>query len=1038
MAHLTLGLDIGAHSIGWALVDEPNQKILGAGVRVFPEGVDRDQRGGELSKNETRRKARAMRRQIARRARRKKQLRLSLVNAGLLPRGALLPHGHPERDSLDQLDPYELRRRALDEPLTPHEFGRLLVHLNQRRGFQSNRKADRARKKENSELNVKIDALAAQMEEANHRTLGEHLASLVAKPYEVPSQAVRRRHTRRDMYLQEFEQIWAAQHKHHPDLLTPDLHDKLKRIIFFQREMYWPISVVGRCELEPRLQRCPKADRRAQRFRLLQEVNNLRLLDSSTGEERPLAPDERLRLIAYLARAKERTFDRIRKELGLLEGVRFNLERGGRKKLLGMPTDAVLSHKSLLGKAWFYETEEEKKNRLVGAIIDGNEDRIRRLARTEWGIDDPQTINKLIDLDLGEGYSSLSLHAIKKLLPHLEKGLLMMTRDGTPSALSEAGYLRPDQRVVNQQEYLPEPPLVTNPLVRQALHEVRKVINAILRELVYRQGNTLGHIHIELAREVRGTAEARKRLSWEMREREEARDQAAEKIREHGTKPTRDAIGRYLLWQEQDETCMYSGQAISMAQLLGGEVDIDHILPYPRSLDNSLMNRVVCFRSENATKGDRTPYEWLAGSDPDRYDQVLKRATKLPYNKAKRFRQKEVSLEDFFARQFVDTAHITSQVRQYVRCLGAEVVCTKGQHTAELRWQWGLDTLLRDLQDSPAWRTAAELAPGEKNRLDHRHHAIDAVVIALTNRSRLEQLARIRRRGGTEQTGEVLPEPWLNFRLGVESAIRQINVSHRVRRKVKGALHEETIYGPTAKPHRDAATLNTDRPHAKNWVEKPNEFVYRRPLESLTLSMVKKIRDPVIRELVLNRLREKCIKPKRGGDKIPPEVWKEPLTMRSGVPIRKVRIVKPSDSVRPIRSGTAFVQPGSTHHVCLFEVPRPGGDAFRDAVFVTMLEAIERVKKGQPIIQRTHPQYPKARFLMSLSMNEMVLMKYNGKEDLYRFDTAASTTGQMWFRHHTVAGKSSNKIGVVSKKPSTFDGRKVTVDPLGRIRWAND
>src|SRR5438132_2761240 len=148
MANLTLGLDLGSQSIGWALVDDERSRILGVGVRVFPEGVDRDTSGAELSKNESRRIARGMRRQIARRARRKRRLREELARGGLLPELALLPRGDERRDAweseqFEKEDPYSLRRRALNEILEPYEIGRVLLHLNQRRGFQSNRKADR-------------------------------------------------------------------------------------------------------------------------------------------------------------------------------------------------------------------------------------------------------------------------------------------------------------------------------------------------------------------------------------------------------------------------------------------------------------------------------------------------------------------------------------------------------------------------------------------------------------------------------------------------------------------------------------------------------------------------------------------------------------------------------------------------------------------------------------------------------------------------------------------------------------------------------
>src|SRR5690606_12905841 len=152
----------------------------------------------------------------------------------------------------------------------------------------------------------------------------------------------------------------------------------------------------------------------------------------------------------------------------------------------------------------------------------------------------------------------------------------------------------------------------------------------------------------------------------------------------------------------------------------------------------------------------------------------------------------------------------------------------------ELRWHWGLDTILQELPDSPAWQEKNELRPGEKNRADHRHHAIDALVVALTNRKRLHRLSDIVRRGGARTHGEVLDEPWPNFRETVKQRVKQINVSHRVERKLRGALHEETLYGKTATP---------------------GEWVVRKPVEALSAAEVDRIRDPGIRKIVIDELR---------------------------------------------------------------------------------------------------------------------------------------------------------------------------------------
>lgn len=1040
MSDLTLGLDLGPQSIGWALIDEKDNRLIATGVRVFPEGVDRDTSGGEVSKNEQRRLARAIRRQHRRRAKRRRQLRGVLVEAGLLPGVAARDPDDPdriawERDAFQRADPYDLRRRALHEALEPHDLGRLLVHLNQRRGFRSNRKTDRERKKESEGILQEISELAADM---GDKSLGEYLADQRGTdPVRYRLTRVRGRHTHRSMYEQEFERVWSAQQHHHPDILTDTLKTQIHRIIFFQRPLLPPSpGVVGRCELEPRLPRCPRADRRAQRFRMYQQVNNLRVLDTASNIERPLTNDERSTLLAYLCRAKSRTFDQIRRRLFEQHAsVRFNLERGGRTKLEGMPTDAVVAHKSRFGPGW-HDLPEGIKDRIVSAAIDDDEDRLRYLLGEVGAA--PDLAETLLEVPFESGYSSYSLHAIKRLLPHVEGGMPLTSRGpDVPCALREAGYLMPWEEVPQQQQYLPGPnkegfPDLTNPLVRQALHEVRKVVNAILREYVHRQGHHLAQIRIELAREVRGTAEQRRRRAVEMRRNEKRRDEAATHLQEAGVRPSREAITRYLLWEEQGRICIYSGRPIGFNQLVGGEVDTDHILPYSRSLDDSMMNKVVCFRSENTRgpdgrgKGDRTPHEWLANADPDKYEQVLQRARCfLPhaYGKYKRFAQESVELEDFFARQFVDTTYITSKVHQYVRCLGADVVCSKGQHTATLRHHWGLNTILETLGDSPSWEAAA-LPPGKKNRLDHRHHAIDAVVVGLTDRSRLQTLAAIRRRGGTRRTGEVANEPWPAFREDVEQAVRGIVASHRNRRRVSGGLHEETIYGPV----RDDAGEPV-----------PGRFVVRKPVEELSCSEVLSIRDDVVRKKVIDRLQQFGIEPGRGQAKPPPDVWREPLWMNENkrVPIRRVRLVRSDESVRAIRGGTSFVKPGRLHHTCIFEHKDARGRSRRYAKYVTLLEAKDRIRNRRAVVQRVDPDDRDAVFIMSLCPGDLLLAEFRGRERLVVVSTLVSTQQRIHIVDANDARPSAQKKNE-GKTANSLCGRKVVIDPIGRIRWAND
>ncbi len=542
MSHITLALDLGPTSIGWALLNEEARQIIGAGVRVFPEGVDRDKQGGEIPKNQARRVARGARRQIARRAKRKRLLRQSLVLANLLPNVAGLPANDPNRRAWEDAefqtaDPYELRARALRERLDPHEIGRVFLHISQRRGFLSNRKTDKAKdkKKETEGMLLQISELQQRIDQSKLGTLGAYLGDRLQVS---PQERIRKQHTHRQMFLDEFEEIWTAQRRFHPELLTDALkhgesgptisprpplrsgggvEELLARfgihgVMFFQRPIYWPKSVVGHCEIDPKQKRCRRADRAAQEFRLLQEVNNLRII-SGGGEILELTEGQRDQLLESLSEKESLEFNAIRKKLGLFENDGFNLEAGKRTKLQGFETDAKIANKKCLGKVWF-EYAEQKKTAIVRSLLEDDEVRFRQRAAEEFQLTDEQ-IERLQDVNLPDGYSSYGLQTIEKLLPFMRKGLPLSSRDGRPCAIREAGFLRLWERPGKKGQFLPEPPEMTNPIVRQAIFEVRKVVNAIIREFGKPEA-----VHIELARDVKGTKAQRDRLTEDMRERE--------------------------------------------------------------------------------------------------------------------------------------------------------------------------------------------------------------------------------------------------------------------------------------------------------------------------------------------------------------------------------------------------------------------------------------------------------------------------------------------------------------------------------------
>jgi CRISPR-associated endonuclease Csn1 len=604
--------------------------------------------------------------------------------------------------------------------------------------------------------------------------------------------------------------------------------------------------------------------------------------------------------------------------------------------------------------------------------------------------------------------------------------MTLMADDASNSALHAAGYMRPDQREVNQRRFLPPSPNVANPIVRQALVEVRRTVNAVLRELVYASGHTLEKLHVELAREAKKSFDEREQLRFENAARQEARDDAADWIEDFDPQinPTRATVNRYLLWEEQEEFCPYCADKISPAQLFNGEADFDHILPRWRSLDDSMANKVVAHRRCNAEKGDHTPREWLEDSDPERYERALRVAERLPYGKQRKFQQKDVQLDDFVQRQLNDTAYISRCVSQYLRCLGARVVCTRGDMTADVRYWWGLNSILQtDGSD-------------RKNRANHRHHAIDAIVIALTDDKRLFALANAR--------GEDMPPPWDRFREEAARLILGINVSHRVQRRLHGALHEDTFYGATQKsPLGGAPGGEVQRAWAKEWIEDEGVFVRRKAVEALTKTQdLNKVRDRTVRETLRSHLRARGIDPDKPG-KIPADAFKgrNAPRMLSGVPIRKVRMVESGETYRPVsqRRSYQFVKPGNNHHIVYRAVANAGRVQWAAEV-VTMWDAAARAVKGLPLIDRC--DRGEEQFLMSLSIGEMFEIDGDeGRRILCVVRKINQRIKRISYKVHTDARKAdeieADNLYLSIKQMQQRNARKVTVDPTGQVRRAD-
>lgn len=835
-----IGLDLGTASMGWAVIEDNGETptILGIGTRSFEEPVKKKER---TPKNQDRRAQRGARRVTYRRVLRKELLR------SLLQRHDMMPAEEELRHLWNDLDPYELRERGLREQLSVAEIGRAIYHLGQRRGFLSNRKAritkstgieeidrlialdeeadlQRVLEKQPSisdEVGIvlrNIGELKKEIYDTGAESLGEYFARALRS-----AQKVRGRHTLRQMYIDEFELLWEKQRQYYPQKLSDPLRTQLYKALFFQRPLK-SIDLRAVCRLEPDKKVTYRSHPLFQEFRIWQDLSNIRLIDPISATTRSLTGEERSSIAYILTQgvqnlnAKgELSWSKFRRLLKLpsSDHLVINLEPKEAKGLLGNVTFLRLEESTEGG---WSRLSDEKQEQVFEILMDKATDdvKLRRLVN-ELALP-PEMAYRINITNLPEGTASLSLRAIKKILPYLKSGHDLY------SACGAAGYQAEHEIDSGNEDrlQLKSIPEVRNPQVAKCIHEARKVINAIIR--------TYGkpkEIVIELGRELSLNKKDKENFIKQQRVNQELNQEAEmEFAKYHVGNPSRADRVKYVLYKECKGVCVYTGRPIRLGDLWTKAWEVEHIVPYSISLDDSFHNKTLAPSEVNQAKGNRLPSEFFAGRT-DEWEAAKQRAfSAFRLHKRKLFcMEREELTEGFTQRQLVDTQYASRVIRDYVKTLGVNVRSATGKHTADLRHYWGLDTILSEKG---------------KDRGDHRHHAIDALTIALTTPAYVKRISdHFRNYGGSLQHARGverpnIPLPWSTIRADAEAAVKRIVVSHEPRRRLRGPFHEETGYGI-----RPNGLLTT-----------------RKNLSSLTAGEVLRILDDGLRTRVIQALRE--------------------------------------------------------------------------------------------------------------------------------------------------------------------------------------
>lgn len=1002
----TIGLDIGIASVGYAVLaldhEENPWGIIRLGSRIF-DVAENPKDGASLAL--PRREARSVRRRLRRHHHRLDRIKNLLINTELITKDELL---HLYDGNLS--DVYELRVKALDYSVTNAELTRILLHLAQRRGFKSNRKSD-ATDKEAGQLLEAVSANTKRMQENHYRTVGEmfYKDDLFSK-YKRNKGGTYLTTVHRDMIAAEARTILEKQFALGNDICTQDFIDKYLSILLSQRQFdegpgepspyagNQIANMIGKCTFEPNEYRAAKASYSFERFNLLQKVNHLRLL--LEGKSIALDNEQRKKIIALAHEKADLRYSHIRKALGLDEKVLFNtitynedvtvIEK--KTKFNFLP--AYHQIKKALAEDMQKLTTEQLDN--IGQILSTyKSDNKRTEELSALGLE-----KKIIDALLGiNGLSKiahLSLKALRKINPYLEEGKIYN------EACAAAGYDFKAHANTQKTELLPaykeEMDDITSPVARRAIAQSIKVINAIIRE----QKCSPVYINIELAREMAKGFDERTQIDKANKENQAKNERIMERIRTefHKSNPTGMDLIKLKLWEEQDGRSPYSQKAISINRLFEpGYVDIDHIVPYSISFDDSFKNKVLVFSDENRDKGNRLPIAYLQskfGAKEAENFIIWVQSNIKDYKKRQKLLKREITEEDinkFKERNLQDTKTISRFLYNYINdyLLFApsdtgkkkRVTAVNGTITAYLRKRWGINKIR---------------ANGDK------HHAVDAVVIACTTDKMIKDLSSFSKYHELEYThtdtesllvnsltGEILkrfPYPWEDFRPelmarlsdnpadalrklnlifyhGIDlSTIKPIFVSRMPRHKVTGAAHKATV--------KSARCLDN------------GIVICKTSLQNLKLDKEGEIANyyaPESDTILYNALKERL----RAYDNKPAKAFAEPFykPKANGTPgplVKKVKVYEKSTLNVAVQQNTAVADNDSMVRVDVFHIKGKG-------YYLVPIYIADTLKKELPnkaiVASKPYADWPAmddSNFVFSLYPNDLIKFEHRSEK----------------------------------------------------------
>lgn len=1134
-----LGLDLGSTSIGWAVIEENTteqltdtqsqeiDKIIGIGSRIIPLTVDESNqfsKGQALTKNADRTAKRTQRKGFDR-----YQLRRRLLLDELKSRA--IYDGQPL--NLNKLELWGLRARAVNERISLSELGRVLCHINQKRGYRT-AKSDFGDKKLGAHVQQVVDRYREIKEQGI--TVGQFMFNALCAD---EAFRCKERTYPRIAYIEEYDAIMACQMSFYPEILTSECIAHIRDyIIFHQRPLKSCKHLVGRCELE----RCDVVDKISGRVRnqgpkvaprssplfqackIWESINNLNI-HNKTNDTLHITTEQKRAIYAFMAtheklksndlkailgiKSKEwffgkavgnglqgdTTYCAIRNALGnyhrAYELLRFNL--------ITVDGTRVNTDTGEITKVIDTSFELEPLYQLWHTLYSISDiEELRKILRYKFCIEDEAVVDALCQIDFVKaGYSNKSSRAIRKILPYLQDG--MQYHDAKVAAGYSDTTLTKEQNEARElaERLLPiQKGELRQPVVEKILNQLVNLVNALMDEY-----GRFDEIRVELARELKQSREERESTTKDINRNQRVNETIAKRIQdEYGLVATRSRIQKFKMWEESEHICIYCGNTVDVKEfLLGFGVEVEHIIPRSVIFDDSFSNKVCACRACNKEKNNRTAYDYMQSKGEgelkayiDRVNNLAEKYNaKLPipigisHSKRNKLLMATKDIPaDFIERQLRESQYIAKKAKEMLQSVCRNVYATSGSITDFIRHIWGWDEVLHTLnferyraagltemveRDINGRKVEVERIKDWSKRMDHRHHAVDALTIACTKQgyiqrinnlnslkdiysksidheeqsietkqrlTRLERYIQQQPHFATADVERAIEGIAVSFKGGKRAAsigkryIRKGGKRICVQRDIiipRGALSEESIYGCI-----------------RNSENGKQEYVIKYKVGTITLKDVDYVVDKRIREILRERLEQ------FGGKA--DKAFAEPVLDHQGREIKSVRCYTGLSATVPLRyndkgEADAFVKPANNHHVAIYE----DENGKLQEHIVTFWHAVERKKYGVSIII-TNPaevwnnvtdkmpesfleQLPKSaswQFKFSMQQNEMFILGMN--EELYQeamhnndyavlskylFRVQKLATGDYSFRHHL---------------ETTVDDNSATAKEMGKMK----